>query len=1365
MLKKGKSKSSFSLALLLAANLVIGVSAQVPAQRASAEGAVQVTEDVQPVLRASASTTEGAYTYQVTEAPELDAVFNKTNHMGDGFLWLPFGIKNQQGLGTSSTKSAILFNDSFVGDRWVGGSTLGTYTGIDADTSSINYFWGTNGQKQNFNQIWGIDKAESGYSGTVAWNLVNGYGMSGIRSASDTHDTDYHKMWISGQNPSAANSYIILDAYAIKNLGKMNIWNFNEPTHTNKGLKNIKIFTSTDGVSYTELTNGSPFQIPQASGTGPTGYSKEIDLNSITARYVKITYNPVVNDGNWGDPAQYGLSAVRLYDSTGNKLILSAQAGSTANRTLYSNGNAWNLGGIVLDNYLYFNLHNSGNNAFQLMRYTITNGAIDFNSLKAFDALPFIYYSSLPSGYSPYSGDAVVGNAIRLSMFDNLAFWEDDDGYVYGLGADEIYDGIHPKSNSYILLSRVPKASFEDFNAKEYWNGTGWTRQYETASHIKDVVGNDVGPVGNIPSFFKAKGGQLDGKYVLVYMENVDGDSFFRVADRPEGPWSDKHLLYKRNGNEHIYNTGAVPFLSKDGEFYFYLIRNESSMKFFKYSEVMNGENPNLALYKTATADSACSDTTTAANAVDGIIQGSKWCSSSNDRWLHVDLGSEKKVNQFVVKHASEAAESASYNTKDYNIQVSNDDTNWTTVVNIANNNYGVTVNSIAEVSARYIKLNVTTPTQTTDPTARIYDFEVYGPNPTTKTLDRIIDPKAITPTIGVAKTAEALELPAKIILATDAANLRADVTWDLDEIEYDPTATTGQTFTVTGEVTLPNGVINPNSVPLTTTISVSTKPADIVAHWKFNEGSGTTAGDTSGKGNTGTLVNNPTWSASGKFGGALAFNNGSRVEINPTATLNQSGDETVSFWFKTSQPATRYMNLFRQEKRFTALQLTDEGTARVAYWPQGPAMLKLLTFPWTYSDNNWHHYVASYSHTMGLKIYVDGNVVASDTTNIGKLSAVTNKIVIGADESGGEAYNGLLDDVRVFSGPLTQAQVTQLMNAGLDQQAPTTTDNAPSGWVNQGTITLSASDNGTGVANTYYKLDGGAEQTGTSVVLSEEGVHKLVYWSVDKAGNVEQAHTVSISIDKKTPETKAAITPAEPDGLNGWYLHPIAVSMNAADNLSDVAKTEYSLDGGTTWKIYTSSLTFDQDGTYTINFRSTDNAGNQEEGKSVSFKLDSAAPVVEVTVPGDNSIYQVSVDLTPQIALTDILSGVDSSKTTVTLDTYSYQIGTAIPLYKLPLGQHTLVVSSSDLAGNQISKTIQFTTVASIDSLKALVTRFPNNNGIDNVGIATSLLEKLANNNLNSFVNEVKAQSGKHVSSEAAEYLLRDAQYVLTQK
>ncbi|KON88126.1 hypothetical protein AF332_15800 [Sporosarcina globispora] len=309
--------------------------------------------------------------------------------------------------------------------------------------------------------------------------------------------------------------------------------------------------------------------------------------------------------------------------------------------------------------------------------------------------------------------------------------------------------------------------------------------------------------------------------------------------------------------------------------------------------------------------------------------------------------------------------------------------------------------------------------------------------------LSSITAPAPKPVAIGTAKTAAALGLPEKVALVTDLGNMDASVNWDVNSASYDPAATTAQTFTVTGEVTLPIGVINPNNVPLTTSISVSARAAELVAHWKFDEGSGTTVGDSSGNGNTGTLVNNPTWTDSGK-GGALAFSGGSRAEFNSSVTLNKTGDESVSFWFKTSQPATSTTSIFRNSNRFTALQLAG-GQARAAYWTNGSSGYKALYFPWTYNDNNWHHYAATYDLAKGLKIYVDGNLVASKATDVGPLSTVTDKIVLGATETGVEGYNGLLDDVRVYDLPLTQDEVRQLS----DQQPPTTTDNAPSGSVN----------------------------------------------------------------------------------------------------------------------------------------------------------------------------------------------------------------------------------------------------------------------------------------------------------------------------
>ncbi|QHW29837.1 hypothetical protein GZH47_02635 [Paenibacillus rhizovicinus] len=89
-------------------------------------------------------------------------------------------------------------------------------------------------------------------------------------------------------------------------------------------------------------------------------------------------------------------------------------------------------------------------------------------------------------------------------------------------------------------------------------------------------------------------------------------------------------------------------------------------------------------------------------------------------------------------------------------------------------------------------------------------------------------------------------------------------------------------------------------------------------------------------------------------------------------------------------------------------------------------------------------------------------------------------------------------------------------------------------------------------------------------------------------------------------PVTNAAAVPAQPDGQNGWYVHPVMLNLTPD---SDAAKTEYSLDGGSTWLPYAAPVTFDQDGSYTVTYRSTNAAGQTEEPKTLAFKLDQTAP------------------------------------------------------------------------------------------------------------------------------------------------------------
>ncbi|MFJ9454009.1 discoidin domain-containing protein [Kitasatospora sp. NPDC101447] len=138
----------------------------------------------------------------------------------------------------------------------------------------------------------------------------------------------------------------------------------------------------------------------------------------------------------------------------------------------------------------------------------------------------------------------------------------------------------------------------------------------------------------------------------------------------------------------------------------------------------------NLALNRAATGSGQCNANEGPAKAVNGSVSGGngdKWCTLTSAKWLEVELGSVKQLSKFVVKHASAGGESSSYNTRDFSVQVRARTTDpWTTVVGVTGNTAGTTTHPV-NTSARYVRLVVTKPTQTTDPAARIYEFEAWG--------------------------------------------------------------------------------------------------------------------------------------------------------------------------------------------------------------------------------------------------------------------------------------------------------------------------------------------------------------------------------------------------------------------------------------------------------------------------------------------------------------------------------------------------------------------------------------------------------------------------------------------------------------
>ncbi|HEX4724859.1 MAG TPA: discoidin domain-containing protein [Pseudonocardiaceae bacterium] len=140
----------------------------------------------------------------------------------------------------------------------------------------------------------------------------------------------------------------------------------------------------------------------------------------------------------------------------------------------------------------------------------------------------------------------------------------------------------------------------------------------------------------------------------------------------------------------------------------------------------------NVALHKTATASTTESTQFPASNVVDGDVT-TRWSSTFSDpQWIQVDLGQATPIDHVRLNWEAACASA-------YQIQTSNDATNWTTVFSTSNNPGGQQDASF-NATARYVRVNMTARASAFGDS--LYEFEVYslgggGGTPTTTLLSQ----------------------------------------------------------------------------------------------------------------------------------------------------------------------------------------------------------------------------------------------------------------------------------------------------------------------------------------------------------------------------------------------------------------------------------------------------------------------------------------------------------------------------------------------------------------------------------------------------------------------------------------------------
>jgi photosystem II stability/assembly factor-like uncharacterized protein len=253
------------------------------------------------------------------------------------------------------------------------------------------------------------------------------------------------------------------------------------------------------------------------------------------------------------------------------------------------------------------------------------------------------------------------------------------------------------------------------------------------------------------------------------------------------------------------------------------------------------------------------------------------------------------------------------------------------------------------------------------------------------------------------------------------------------------------------------------------------------------------------------------------------------------------------------------------------------------------------------------------------------------------------------------------------------------------DGAAPVTSDDAPAGWARTPVnVNLTAHDEegGSGIAETRYAVDGDGETAGATVVVpapadgSNDGVHTITYYSVDQEGNREAARTATVRIDASAPQTTD-------DAGTVWSKDGVTVQLTASDgdDASGVTDTQYRLDEGD-WQSGT-SIAVTADGVHTLEYRSADGAGNLEQVKTATIRVERVAPVTSDDAPADWQTSPVTVTLTPSDE-----GGSSVAATRFTVDNGEPQEGTSV-LVEAPSdhsndGTHTITYYSVDAAGNE---------------------------------------------------------------------------------
>lgn len=201
---------------------------------------------------------------------------------------------------------------------------------------------------------------------------------------------------------------------------------------------------------------------------------------------------------------------------------------------------------------------------------------------------------------------------------------------------------------------------------------------------------------------------------------------------------------------------------------------------------------------------------------------------------------------------------------------------------------------------------------------------------------------------------------------------------------------------------------------------------ANLVAHWKLDEGSGTNAADSAGNVD-GTLTNGPVWVDDGRLCKALDFDgDNDRITFPHNATMSLTSF-TLTAWINSDTVAAGYRGIVSKGTSGNDWNYwlgmdgdeIDFGFYNGSDWPSYRSSSNL-------SVDTWYHFAGTFDNTTDeIFLYLNGTEVLSTSTT-DTPTTNTQSGWIGTDQENKD-WDGEIDDVRIYNRALTASEIQSL--------------------------------------------------------------------------------------------------------------------------------------------------------------------------------------------------------------------------------------------------------------------------------------------------------------------------------------------------